>query len=395
MKKDGYYSSGKFAEMAHVTKKTLRYYNEQNILKPSFVDENGAGYYTDNDFARLQQIIFLKQLMFSLADIKELTVRNSDKDYWLESLKMQESLISEHIEQLRLMKESISEAREALTEGREVSWSEMLSLADANEMEQKLKQQYLNSSNISARIHLHSEYSENKEGWFPWLFSVSKIKSGEKILELGCGDGSFWITNAGRIPPDASVTLTDISDGIIRETSSELDSLNGDFNFRVMDAHNISFDDNSFDVIVANHMLFYCSDINLVLSEIKRTLKPGGRFLCSTYGKAHMREVTELVQKFDSRIALSSEKLYERFGRENGADVLSRYFTDIHWQQYEDSLCVTKPEPLVSYIMSCHGNQNHYITDHYRDFFAFVKKKTDKGFHITKDAGAFIAICEK
>ena len=166
MKKDGYYASGKFAEMAHVTKKTLRYYDDQNILKPSYVAENGTRYYTDNDFAKLQQILFLKYLSFPLSDIKELTVRGTDQGFWLESLQMQTSLLDEHIEQMILMKKSIQEAREAILESREVNWSEMLRLSNANELEQKLKTQYVNSSNISARIHLHSAYSENKEGWF-------------------------------------------------------------------------------------------------------------------------------------------------------------------------------------------------------------------------------------
>ena len=35
MKKDGYYSSGEFARMAHVTLRTVRYYDKQDILKPS------------------------------------------------------------------------------------------------------------------------------------------------------------------------------------------------------------------------------------------------------------------------------------------------------------------------------------------------------------------------
>ena len=42
MKKDGYYSSGEFARMAHVTLRTIRYYDKQNILKPSYVTESGA-----------------------------------------------------------------------------------------------------------------------------------------------------------------------------------------------------------------------------------------------------------------------------------------------------------------------------------------------------------------
>ena len=66
MKLPGYYSSGEFAKKAHITKKTVRYYDEHNILKPSYVNENGARFYNDDDFARLQQILFLKYLGFSL-----------------------------------------------------------------------------------------------------------------------------------------------------------------------------------------------------------------------------------------------------------------------------------------------------------------------------------------
>lgn len=42
MKKDGFYSSGEFAKMAHITKKTLRYYDAHNILKPSYLTPYGA-----------------------------------------------------------------------------------------------------------------------------------------------------------------------------------------------------------------------------------------------------------------------------------------------------------------------------------------------------------------
>ncbi len=39
MKLPGYYSSGEFAKKAHITKKTIRYYDEHNILKPSYVND--------------------------------------------------------------------------------------------------------------------------------------------------------------------------------------------------------------------------------------------------------------------------------------------------------------------------------------------------------------------
>ena len=115
--------------------------------------------------------------------------------------------------------------------------------------------------------------------------------------------------------------------------------------------------------------------------------------MCSAYGQNHMKEVSGLVQGFDDRIALSADKLYDRFGKENGREILSEYFGTCEWRQYEDCLIVPKPEPLISYVLSCHGNQGQYITERYKEFRAYVKRKTDRGFRITKEAGLFL--CQK
>ena len=71
MKLPGYYTSGQFAHMAEVSVRTIRYYDQQNILKPSYVSDAGARFYTDEDLARLQQILLLKFLGFSLDDIRD------------------------------------------------------------------------------------------------------------------------------------------------------------------------------------------------------------------------------------------------------------------------------------------------------------------------------------
>ena len=61
----GYYSSGQFARMANVSIRTIRFYDKQNILKPSLLTEDGVRFYTDSDFTRLQQILLFKYLGFS------------------------------------------------------------------------------------------------------------------------------------------------------------------------------------------------------------------------------------------------------------------------------------------------------------------------------------------
>ena len=204
----------------------------------------------------------------------------------------------------------------------------------------------------------------------------------------------FVMSYKEKIPKQLHVVLSDISEGMLRDTRRMIHSniQNARFDFQVFDCERIPYPNDSFDLIIANHVLFYCKHLTDVFQEIARVLKPNGVFICSTYGSEHMKEINELVSEFDDRIILSAERLFERFGKENGADLLAPYFHNITWLPYEDSLYVTEPETLISYVLSCHGNQNQYIIDHYKEFRNYVRKKTEHGFNITKDAGIFITI---
>lgn len=392
MKIPGYYTSGQFAGMANISIRTVRFYDKQNILKPSYVSPSGSRFYTDQDFARLQQILLLKYLGFSLDDIKEMTINDTDCHFMLNSLKLQQKLIQDRIEQLQMVEKAIQDTTDEITSNHSINWSHMLDLIHLTNMEKSLKTQYKNSSNISARIRLHNLYSQNKTGWFPWLYSQCPIKKGMKILEIGCGSGALWLNNLSLLPPDVSVTLSDISQGMLRDTKREIGTKDARFTFRAFDCHHIPYPDAQFDLVIANHVLFYCN-IPQVCQEVQRVLKPGGIFLCSAYGADHMKEISSLVQEFDNRIILSAEKLYEKFGKENGRALLQPWFSKTDWILYEDSLLVTEPEPLIEYVLSCHGNQNQYILDRYKEFRAFVSRKTQQPYYITKEAGIFC--CQK
>ena len=392
MKKSDYYSSGEFARMAHISVRTVRYYDKQNILKPSYVNESGARFYSDRDFVRLQQIMLLKYLGFSLEDIRELLIEEMDSHFLRNSLELQRKLIQDKIEQLQMGEKAIADTSEEIRRSENVNWIHMLDLIHLTNMENSLKSQYRNSSNIAARIQLHSQYSVNPQGWFPWLYEQCGIQGGMKILEIGCGNAQLWTENGDRLPSDFSVTLSDISEGMIREIRRDKRLDGQRFTFEVVDCHHLPHREESFDLVIANHMLFYCEDIPTVLSEVKRVLKRGGRFICSTYGSMHMKEISELVQEFDHRIMLSADRLYERFGRENGKGVLEQDFHEVMWKSYEDSLVIDVPEPLIEYILSCHGNQNQYIIDRFTKFRAFLAKKMSfRELTITKDAGVFLS----
>lgn len=392
MKSKRYYSSGQFAKKAHVTLRTIRYYDKQNILKPSAKTPAGARLYTEADFAKLQQILLLKYLGFSLQDIREMTLASADQQYLLESMRVQKKLIQERIEEMQAMNDAIDSTMEAIQQKQEMDWNRMFDLIHLTAVERSLKTQYQNAANISARIRLHREYSVNPKGWFPWLLEQCELHEGMRILEIGCGNGALWSENREWIPEHMQVVLSDKSDGMLRDVQRELGE-DKRFSYEKFDCKEIPYREAEFDLVIANHVLFYCEDISQVLSECKRVLRPNGQFLCSTYGHNHMKEITELVQRFNKDIVLSADCLYEHFGLENGADILNAFFDEVEERIYEDAIEIDEPEPLISYILSCHGNQNQLLLDQYKEFGEFVSNQMRGGFHITKEAGAFV--CRK
>lgn len=389
MKKEGYYSSGQFAKLADVSVRTIRFYDRQNVLKPSFVDAHGARFYTDRDLASLQQILLLKYLGFSLEEIRDMTIGGSDYSHISRMLRIQEKLVQDRIEQMQTVAEAIRDTEEELRRGN-VNWQNMLDLIHLTGMERSLASQYRSATNLSARIALHSLYSTNPEGWFPWLYRKLELAPGMRVLEVGCGDGALWTCRHEELPRPISIVLSDISDGMIRDVRRNIRQDLQSFTFQVFDCANIPYADNTFDLVIANHVLFYADDLPGTLQELARVLRPGGRFICSSYSSRHMHEIRDLVRLFDSHISLSQGQLYERFGLENGQALLSPVFSSVRLLRYEDGLRITDPQPLIEYILSCHGNQNQYLVNRYKEFQTFVKEQVGNVFYVTKDAGIFV-----
>ncbi len=379
-----YYKTGQFARLANVSERTIRYYDKIGLLKPSFVMENGYRQYSDLDLLKLQKILSLKHLGFSIEEIFPMVMDNTNLK---ESFDLQIDLIEDKISHLQSLKDALKRASQTP----DLSWNMILSLVQLSNEETNIIEQYKNAKNLNDRISLHEKYSTNKQGWFNWLFNQIDFSRVNRLLELGCGNGKLWQENRIDLR-NREIFLSDISEGMVEEVRNKLGS---DFNCIVADAEKIPFKDSYFDTIIANHILFYLNDLNLGLKEIDRVLKSDGILYCSTYGNNHMKEITEIVQNFDSRINLSNHSLYDIFGLENGESILKEYFFNIQRMDYKDSLEITESKPLIDYIMSCHGNQNEILGPRLNEFKEYIEellKKTGK-IVVTKQAGLFI--CKK
>jgi SAM-dependent methyltransferase len=261
-----------------------------------------------------------------------------------------------------------------------------------NDQNYLCNEQYKDASNINTRIRMHVEFSTNKYGWFHWVFDQYEIAPQARILELGCGPGDLWLDNIDRIPEGWEITLSDFSAGMLAKAQEKLASQPHPFGFEVIDAQSIPYEADHFDVVIANHFLYHVPDRQKAIAEIRRVLKPGGPLYTTTIGMGHMKELPDLVERFDPGKSDFLRNTEIPFTLEDGADQLSPYFSEIEMRRYPDELRVTDAEVLVDYAFS--GMRLGLERSRRDEFYRYIEQEmaaNDGVIKIKKDSGLFLA----
>ena len=254
-----------------------------------------------------------------------------------------------------------------------------------------LANQYRTGKNLANRAALFANYTkkgEHFEEWHPWVYSHLVMPDDGKLLELGCGNAALWKDIFHRIPAGWEITLTDFSEGMLDSAKENLGDMQERFNFQLMDIQDIAVDDHTFDVVIANHMLYHVPDIDKAISEVHRVLKQAGYFYSATNGDAHMQELIDLINKHRA----DKDGGYKiPFTLENGESYLSKKFDFSGLAERPTELLVDAVEPLVAYVMSAEKLMPD--DDKLEDFIAEASKHIVEhgSFRITPSSGLFIS----
>lgn len=129
-----------------------------------------------------------------------------------------------------------------------------------------------------------------------------------KILEIGVGTG----LTIGLYPPDCTIVGIDISEKMLaRARKRAMKAQNGnDITFKVMDALNLDFEDNTFDAVIASYVITTVNDPVKACREMKRVCKKGGQIIVVNHSMSEngfLRKLEEMISPLCWRIGFATD----------------------------------------------------------------------------------------
>lgn len=162
------YKVKEISKIAGVSVRTLHHYDDIGLLSPAFVTSAGYRYYSDEDLERLQQILYFKELDFSLQAIKNiLDTPGFDKK---KALYTHKELLIEKMQRVKKLIASVEKTIGVLENGLEISKKEMFDGFDMKAIEKHkkkyselTKERYGSTESYKESVKKTSKYS--KENW--------------------------------------------------------------------------------------------------------------------------------------------------------------------------------------------------------------------------------------
>ena len=156
----------------------------------------------------------------------------------------------------------------------------------------------------------------------------------DELLEIGFGNGAFIEDMVHKITPGNYAGI-DISKTMIKKARRKNKSLIrvGKVKLFKSDANNLAFDNASFDKVLTVNTIYFWDEPEGVMIEIKRVLKPGGKFVVALNTKDAM-EGSEYVKE---RFKLYNIKKVERLFRNSGFISVRSTYKKL---KVEDVLCM-------------------------------------------------------
>ncbi len=149
----------------------------------------------------------------------------------------------------------------------------------------------------------HKSLQEELRRFIPFLTGKCGVDFHGRLLEIGAG-GAWLSAELSKLPNVVEVCTTDYSPLLLKEQAPKVFTLLGAHTAKITrlpaDFHQLDFPDNHFDFVVCSEALRDAANMVQVLREVKRVLKPGGRFVAirePVWPLVKLKSRSKMVQK--------------------------------------------------------------------------------------------------
>lgn len=240
-----------------------------------------------------------------------------------------------------------------------------------------VRQQYTTDHHLRIRRQTHEQYTVPRIDFPQWVLSRIQWHDDERILDIGTGVGTYY---QGVLERNTSYYGIDQSPGILKTHPAQ--SV-----LSVAEAQALPFADQSFDLVMANHMLYHVPDIEQAILEARRVLKPEGIFFAATNSIQSMPEFHALFRR--GMLLLSTPgNVYSQpplpaqtnFALENGTRILSRYFYAVVRYDLPSTLVFPDIEPVMEYLESTRSVREPQLPEsiHWDDLMLVMRDQVNR-----------------
>jgi ubiquinone/menaquinone biosynthesis C-methylase UbiE len=260
-----------------------------------------------------------------------------------------------------------------------------------------LRDQYGTTHKLDARIEAHQRYSERPDDYLDWILDRLDPQPGDLAIDVGCGKGSYHPRLVAR--GVRAILGLDASSAMVAATQRQANEQGWPVVAIEASAEQLPVPDGSYDVAMANHVLFLIADQRAALRELRRVLKPSGRVVLSTNAEDHSARLLALHRTAAQKLDYTPvDRVTDRFNLGHQA-LVEEVFPTAECFLRQDAFIFPSTEAALSYYASglidalvdppADGSHRAGLLSVVGDAIEAIIRREDV-FRVAKNTGCFI-----
>lgn len=377
-------TSGEMAKKAGVSQKAIRLYDEKGLLKPTDYSEGNYRLYDDAALQILEKIVALKQIGFSLEEIRD-NLRDGEAADIKGALEIQLQKMEEKKYQLEKITDAI---KRTLARKEELDWDDVAGIVQNVSVDQSADERHWDAL----------KHTGSSLDWYVRIFRSLELKENTKVLDLGCGYAKLWRNNWTDIPKGTKITGYDIHGSwaddfakFVPENKETLpEGVNIDLEFADLEDKKTwekIDEDSPYDIAIAHYLDYEVKNYEAIVDRASKVLSEDGVFSCNGGNVAkwneYFKEAVEAVGEDTGFIDKVVKEQTQR--RESFVTLLDKYFGRVESVLLPNYWHYTDAKEIVQKMKEYYADQEKNIGRYEDKLVSYFQEKIDKDGEIVME----------